>query len=111
MLVLSVIVLIKAQHAIGAPFHAVDNLGFRGSQACRSAWPSSASSAGENSGPLGEESRNPRRTIPRTVVISILLVMVVLFVSAYALVVGFAGWRGTHDGIRILASGELSAPY
>ena len=111
MLVLSVIVLIKAHHAIGVPFHAVDGLGFKGFAGLSFSLAVFGFVGWENSGPLGEESRNPRRTIPRTVVISILLVMVVLFVSAYALVVGFAGWRGTDDGIGLLASGELSAPY
>jgi amino acid transporter len=111
LVVLSVIVLIKAHHAIGVPFHAVDSLGFKGLAGLSFSLAIFGFVGWENSGPLGEESRNPRRTIPRTVVISILLVMVVLFVSAYALVVGFAGWQGTDDGIRTLASGKLSAPY
>lgn len=111
LLVLSAIVLIKARHAIGIPFHAVDGLGFKGFAGLSFSLAVFGFVGWENSGPLGEESRNPRRTIPRTVVISILLVMLLLFVSAYALVVGFAGWHGTDEGIGLLASGKLSAPY
>jgi amino acid transporter len=111
LMVLSVIVLIKARHAIGVPLHAVDGLGFKGFAGLSFSLAIFGFVGWENSGPLGEESRDPRRTIPRTVVISILVVMLVLFVSAYALVVGFAGWQGASNGIGLLASGKLSSPY
>jgi amino acid transporter len=63
----------------------------------------------ENSGPLAEESRDPRRTIPRTVVLSIAITTVVFFLAAYALVVGFAGWQGASTGMASI--GTLGNPY
>jgi amino acid transporter len=63
----------------------------------------------ENSAPLAEESIDPRRTIPRTVVLSIAVVMIVFFITAYALVTGFAGWQGSAAGMKSI--GTLASPY
>lgn len=111
LIVLSVIVLVKAHGSITAPFHSVSGLGFKGMAGLTFALAVFGFVGWENSGPLGEESRDPRRTIPRTVVISILICMGVFFISAFALVVGFAGWHGAAAGVKLLAGGTLSAPY
>lgn len=111
LVVLSAIVLIRAHGAISAPFHSVNGLGFKGMAGLTFALAIFGFVGWENSGPLGEESRDPKRTIPRTVVISILVCMGVFFISAYALVVGFSGWHGASAGVRLLAGGSLSAPY
>lgn len=111
LVVLSIIVLVRAHHSIAAPFHSVNGLGFKGLAGLTFALAVFGFVGWENSGPLGEESRDPRRTIPRTVVISILICMGVFFVAAYALVVGFVGWHGASKGISVLAGGTLAAPY
>lgn len=111
LVVLSVIVLARAHGQIAAPFHSVNGLGFKGLAGLTFALAVFGFVGWENSGPLGEESRDPHRTIPRTVVLSILICMGVFFLSAYALVVGFAGWHGASKGVSLLAGGTLSAPY
>jgi amino acid transporter len=111
LLVLSVIVLIRAHAALGAPFHAVGGSpgGFAGIGGLTFGLAVFGYVGWENSAPLAEESRDPKRTIPRTVVLSIGVVMIVFFISAYALVAGFAGWRGSAAGVK--AVGTLASPY
>ena len=111
LLLLSVIVLIRAHGSLSLPLHSVNGLGFKGMSGLTFALAIFGFVGWENAAPLGEESRDPSRTIPRTIVMSVLIVMVVFFISAYALVVGFAGWDGASKGISLLASYSLSAPY
>lgn len=109
LVVLSVIVLFKAHSALGVPFHAINGLGFKGMAGLTFAFAVFGFVGWENSGPLGEESRDPKRTIPRTVIISVLLCMVVFFLAAYALVVGFAGLHGASEGIKAIVASP--SPY
>jgi amino acid transporter len=111
LLILSVIVLVKAHASLGAPFHAVGGSpgGFAGIGGLTFGLAVFSYVGWENSAPLAEESRHPRRTVPRTVVLSILIMMVVFFISAYALVVGFAHWQGSAGGVKSI--GTLASPY
>lgn len=111
LLLLSVIVLVRAHAALAAPFHAVGGSpgGFAGIGGLTFGLAVFAYVGWENSAPLAEESRDPRRTIPRTVVLSIAIVMVVYFIAAYALVTGFAGWQGSLAGMKSI--GTLASPY
>lgn len=45
----------------------------------------------DNSGPLSEETKRPRRTVTITVFVSVFIVGMMYFLSAYAMVIGFAG--------------------
>jgi len=112
LLLLSVIVLVRAHGAIGVPFHAIGGApgGFAGIGGLTFGLAVFGYVGWENSAPLAEESRDPRRTIPRTVVLSILVVMGVFFISAYALVVGFAGWQGGTAGMKAII-GDTTSPY
>jgi amino acid transporter len=112
LLVLSVIVLVRAGGALGVPFHAIGGSpgGFSGIGGLTFGLAVFAYVGWENSAPLGEESRDPRRTVPRTVVLSILITMAVFFISAYALVVGFAGWRGAAAGMKAIID-DTASPY
>ncbi len=111
LLLLSVIVLVRAHAAFSAPFHAVGGSpgGFAGIGGLTFGLAVFSYVGWENSAPLAEESRNPRRIVPQTVVISILITMVVFVVSCYALIVGFAGWQGSAAGVKTI--GTLAAPY
>jgi amino acid transporter len=112
LLVLSVIVLVRAGGAIGVPFHAIGGSpgGFAGIGGLTFGPAVFGYVGWENSAPLAEESQDARRTIPRTVVLSILIVMAVFFISAYALVVGFAGWQGGAAGMKAIAT-DATSPY
>jgi amino acid transporter len=111
LLLFAIVVLTRAHSALGAPFHAtggspggfagIGGLTFSLAVFCYVGW--------ENSAPLGEESRDPHRTIPRTVLLSIAITTVVFFLAAYALVVGFAGWQGASKGMASI--GTLASPY
>lgn len=107
----SVVVLIRAHSALSAPFHATGGSpgGFAGLGGLTFGLAVFAYVGWENSAPLAEESRDPRRTIPRTVVLSIGIVMIVFFLAAYALVTGFAGWQGASKGTATI--GSLASPY
>lgn len=107
----AVVVLARAHSALGAPFHATGGApgGFAGIGGLTFSLAVFAYVGWENSAPLAEESRNPRRTIPRTVVLSIAITTVVFFLAAYALVVGFAGWQGASKGMASV--GSLANPY
>jgi amino acid transporter len=107
----AVVVLARAHSALGAPFHATGGApgGFAGIGGLTFSLAVFAFVGWENSGPLAEESRDPRRTIPRTVVLSIAITTVVFFLAAYALVVGFAGWQGAAKGMASI--GTLANPY
>ncbi|HEY6294166.1 MAG TPA: APC family permease [Streptosporangiaceae bacterium] len=111
LLLLSVIVLVRAHAALGAPLHAVGGSpgGFAGIGGLTFGLAVFSYVGWENSAPLAEESRNPRRIVPQTVVLSILITMVVFFISCYALVVGFAGWQGSATGMKTITG--LAAPY
>ena len=111
LLVLSAIVLVRAHGALGVPFHAIGGSpgGFAGIGGLTFGLAVFGYVGWENSAPLAEESRDPRRTIPRTVVLSILVVMLVFFISAYALVVGFADWQGNAAGMKNIAG--TASPY
>ena len=107
----AIVVLVRAHSALGAPFHATGGApgGFAGFGGLTFSLAVFAYVGWENSGPLAEESRNPRRTIPRTVVLSIGITTVVFFLAAYALVVGFSGWQGASKGMASI--GSLASPY
>lgn len=111
LVVFSAVVLVRAHSALSVPFHAIGGSpgGFAGLGGLTFGLAVFAYVGWENSAPLAEESRDPRRTIPRTVVLSIGVVMVVFFLAAYALVVGFAGWQGSAKGIGGI--GSLASPY
>jgi amino acid transporter len=111
LVVFACVVLIRAHGALGVPFHAIGGSpgGFAGIGGLTFGLAVFAYVGWENSAPLAEESRDPRRTIPRTVVLSIGVVMVVFFLAAYALVVGFAGWQGGRTGMASI--GTLANPY
>lgn len=86
----AVVILVRAHGALGAPFHATGGTpgGFAGLGGLTFGLAVFAYVGWENSAPLAEESRDPRRTIPRTVVLSVAVVMAVFFLAAYALVAG-----------------------
>ncbi len=65
----------------------------------------------ENSGPLAEESVNPRRTIPLTILISILGIGLVYVMASWAAVAGFAAQWGPIRGIALLGSPADVAPF
>jgi len=111
LVVFAIVVLARAHSALGTPFHAVGGSpgGFAGVSGLTFALAVFAYVGWENSGPLAEESRDPKRTIPRTVVLSIAITTVVFFLAAYALVVGFAGWQGASKGMASI--GTLASPY
>ncbi|MBV9019358.1 MAG: APC family permease [Ktedonobacteraceae bacterium] len=47
----------------------------------------------DNSGALAEETKQPRRTVPITVFVSVFIVGMVYFLSSYSMIVGFAGLK------------------
>ncbi len=104
LVVFAIVILIHARGAIATPFHSIGGSpgGFAGIGGLTFGLAVFAYVGWENSGPLAEESRDPRRTIPRTVVLSVGIVMVVFFLAAYALVVGWAGWKGGAKGMTAL---------
>lgn len=65
----------------------------------------------ENAGPLAEETVNPRRTIARTVLISVCSVGAIYVVASWALVSGFAGWWGDAAGMAMLGHGAVESPF
>lgn len=107
----AVVILVRARGALGAPFHATGGTpgGFAGLGGLTFGLAVFAYVGWENSAPLAEESRDPRRTIPRTVVLSVAVVMLVFFLAAYALVAGYAAWQGGPRGIASI--GTLASPY
>ncbi|HZR50999.1 MAG TPA: APC family permease [Streptosporangiaceae bacterium] len=107
----AVVVLVRAHSALAVPFHAIGGSpgGFAGIGGLTFGLAVFAYVGWENSAPLAEESKNPRRTIPLTVVLSIGVVMLVFFLAAYALVVGYASWQGSAKGIASI--GSLANPY
>jgi amino acid transporter len=111
LVVFAVIVLIRAHSALSVSFHSIGGApgGFAGIGGLTFSLAVFAYVGWENSAPLAEESRDPRRTIPRTVLISVGVTMVVFFLAAYALVVGFAGWQGGAKGMASI--GTLANPY
>jgi amino acid transporter len=111
LVVFAIVVLVRAHGALGVSFHSIGGSpgGFAGMGGLTFSLAVFAYVGWENSAPLAEESRDPRRTIPRTVVISVGVVMVVFFLAAYALVVGYAGWQGGQKGIASI--GTVANPY
>src|SRR5581483_4428965 len=77
----AVVVLVRAHSALAVPFHAIGGSpgGFAGIGGLTFGLAVFAYVGWENSAPLAEESKNPRRTIPLTVVLSIGVVMLVFF--------------------------------
>ncbi len=111
LVVFAIVVLVRAHGALGVSFHSIGGSpgGFAGMGGLTFSLAVFAYVGWENSAPLAEESRDPRRTIPRTVLISVGVVMVVFFLAAYALVVGYAGWQGGQKGIASI--GTVANPY
>jgi amino acid transporter len=50
----------------------------------------------DNSGPLSEETKHPRRSIAITVFVSVLIIGLIYFLSSYAMVVGYAAMHPTN---------------
>ena len=111
LVIFSIIIFIKNPSAMNAPFHSVSGLGFKGMAGLSFSFAFFGYVGWENSAPLAEEARDPGRTIPRTIIISVGVCMVVFFLAAYALVVGFVGWQGADHGIHSLATYAYAAPY
>ena len=91
LLLLSVVIFFLASGHLGDP---LTNLGgMPGLGGLALAFPIAISGfiGWENSGALAEETRNPRRTIPITIFVSILIIGLIYFISSYAAVIGFAG--------------------
>jgi amino acid transporter len=114
LLVLSVVVLalVHPSH-LAAPFHANGGTpgGLHGLVGLTFALAVSGFVGWENSGPLAEESRNPRRYIPITVFSSILIITFLYVLSSWAAVAGYADWRGSVAGVNFLGSFAETAPF
>ncbi len=65
----------------------------------------------ENSGPLAEEARDPRKAIPRTIFTSIGVIMVLYFLASWAAASGFIAWKGTAGGASALENVANAAPF
>ncbi|MGH9067399.1 MAG: amino acid permease, partial [Acidimicrobiales bacterium] len=65
----------------------------------------------ENSGPLAEEARNPRRAIPRTVFSAIAIITAVYFLASWAAAAGFIDWKGVSGGAKALGNVASAAPF
>ncbi len=111
LVVLGVIVFIRSGSQMSAPFHSVNGLGFKGMSGLAFSFAVFGFVGWENSGPLGEEAKDPKRTIPRTILISVLVCMVVFFVATYALVAGFEHIYGAAHGINILSTYADASPF
>jgi amino acid transporter len=111
LVVLGIIVFARSGSQMAAPFHSVNGLGFKGMTGLAFSFAVFGFVGWENSGPLGEEAKDPKRTIPRTIVISVLVCLVVFFVATYALVVGFAHIYGANHGINILSTYADPSPF
>ncbi len=111
LVVLGIIVFIRSGSQMSAPFHTVNGLGFKGMTGLAFSFAVFGFVGWENSGPLGEEAKDPKRTIPRTILISVLVCMVVFFIATYALVVGFAHIYGANHGIHILSTYADPSPF
>jgi amino acid transporter len=118
LLVLCVIVVARSHSAWATPFHLVGGSpgGFAGIAGLTFAVAVFGYIGWEGSIPLGEETKNPRRTIPRTVVLSIAVVTFIYVASSYVLVIGFSAWQGREAGMEsIVAAGnpflELAGHY
>lgn len=108
LILLSLAVLFLAGSHIGDPFTNLGGTPTLGGLA--QAFPIAISGfvGWENSGALAEEAKNPRRDIPITVFVSILIVGLIYVLSSYAAVVGFAG-MAAKDSMSNLANDP--APY
>ena len=110
LLILSVVVLIRAGH-LSAPFHASGGVpgGLHGLVGLTFALAVSGFIGWENSGALAEESKEPKRYIPITVFSSILIITGLYVLSSWAIVSGFADWKGAVAGINFLGNPAAEA--
>jgi len=113
LVVLSVGVLLLSGAHVSAPLHDIGGApgGFNGLIGITFALAVSGYIGWENSGPLAEESANPRRYIPITIFSSILIIAVIYLLSTWAAVAGFAAWQGPLKGVNALGNFNEAAPY
>ncbi len=105
--IISVAVLAQSGHSVKLPTLSAGGVpgGFHGLAGITFAIAVFAFIGWENSGPLGEESRNPRRTVPLTIIIAVGVSALLFFLSAWAAVAGYGHWKGDTAGMSVLASG------
>jgi amino acid transporter len=113
LIVLSIGVLILASANLNAPLHNVGGSpgGLGGLVGATFALAVSGYIGWENSGPLAEESKNPRRDIPITIFTSILVIAALYFLCSWAAVAGFDHWKGGAKGVNFLGSFNETAPF
>lgn len=110
LLVLSVTLLIRGHAAISAPLHSIGGLpgGFRGLAGITFAIAISGYVGWENSAPLAEETRSPRRAVPRAIALSILVISALYVLVSWSAATGFVAWKGPAAGAS--AYGDLANP-
>jgi amino acid transporter len=111
LLILSIAVLAMSGGHLGAPLHASGGSpgGFSGLVGFTFALAVSGFVGWENSGPLAEESRDPKRFIPITVFSSIVVITLLYLLSSWAAVSGYAAWKGTVAGVGYLTGPAAGA--
>lgn len=66
----------------------------------------------DNSGPLSEETKHPRRTISITVFVSVLVIGLIYFLSSYSMVVGYAAMHAKDPmGALVNDQSPVNSPY
>ena len=61
----------------------------------------------DNSGPLSEETKHPRRTITITVFVSVLIIGLIYFLSSYSMVVGYAAMHSKDPWVHYSMTNQL----
>jgi amino acid transporter len=64
----------------------------------------------DNSGALSEETKHPRRTVSITVFVSVFIIGMIYFLTAYAMVMAFAG-MGSADPMGALSDIQQASPF
>lgn len=110
LLVLSAVIFIHSGDSITVPIHRVGGSpGLAGVSGLVFPLAVFAYAGWENAGTLGEESRDPKRIIPRSLLLSVTIAGAIMFVCTWAAVVGYAHWHGGNRGMGLL--GNSASPF
>jgi amino acid transporter len=113
LIVLSIALLALSSGHLNAPLQSVGGSpgGFAGLSGITFALAVSGFIGWENSGPLAEEAKNPRKAIPRTIFTGIAVVSLIYFLATWAASAGFLAWKGPQGGAQAFGNVTSAAPF
>jgi amino acid transporter len=113
LVVLSIALLVLSSGHLNAPLQSIGGSpgGFAGLSGITFALAVSGFIGWENSGPLAEEAKNPRKAIPRTIFTGIAVVSLLYFLATWAASAGFLTWKGAKGGAAAFGNVTSAAPF